>query len=116
MIEIQREADKHQYDAINHTSEEGHDAGGHFIGTGVRIDWQRGPRRSEPHGAISEKNGAFVEDVIYAALQRLEHFQGGKFPSEHNVTAIDCLKQALLALGRRQIDRIERGVEGMLAE
>lgn len=77
----------------------------------LHIYWQDGPRAKED-GSLAPPNGAFVEDVIYAALQRLEYFQQSKFKSEYNEVAIDNLTAALTALNERSNDRHERGVLG----
>lgn len=85
--------------------------GGAGIHNAIQIYWQDGPRGQED-GSLAPPNGAFVEDVIYAALQRLEFFQGSKFKSEYNQVAIDHLTAALVALDARSTDRHSRGVLG----
>ena len=77
----------------------------------LQIHWQDGPRANED-GSLAGPNGAFVEDVIYAALQRLEFFQASQFKSEYNERAITGLKQALEALYQRSNERDARGVLG----
>ena len=57
----------------NYDDAEGNPAGGRVEGTGLYISWQNGPLgRGE---ARKEPNGAFVETVIAAAIQRLEYYQ-----------------------------------------
>ncbi len=88
-------------------------AGGTVEGTGLSIRWQNGPlgtgdERKEP-------NGAFVETLIAAVIQRLWWYQDvceGKFKCEENTWAIDCLDQALKHLDNRTKERESRGVEG----
>jgi hypothetical protein len=88
----------------------GNPAGGFVLGTGILIDWQNGPLgRGETR---RRPNGAFVETVIAAALQRLEYYQAGKFACEENACAIDLLNHALLELNHRTAHREMRGVEG----
>lgn len=94
----------------NTTDENGNPAGGHVHGHGMNIDWQNGPlgrgaERIEP-------NGAFVETVISAALQRIEYYQAGKFACIENAEAIAHLRLALAALNSRTNSREIRQVEG----
>jgi len=68
---------------------EGNPAGGKTEGVGIQIQWQNGPlgrgaERKEP-------NGAFVEGVIAAALDRLKFYQtasGGRFNCRENALAM----------------------------
>lgn len=93
----------------NFDNPEGKPAGGSVTGTGIAISWQdgplgRGPDRKEP-------NGAFIETVISAVIQRLEYYQT-KFPCRENAIALTHLETANLWLDKRTRDREERGVEG----
>jgi hypothetical protein len=99
-----------QIDATNNDDANGNPAGGTVQATGLQIDWQNGPlgrgdERLEP-------NGAFVETVIAAALQRIQYYQAGKFACEENAEAIFHLEQALGALHARTAEREARSVEG----
>lgn len=81
------------------------------------ISWQDGPRGTGETNAdgsprLLPPNGAFVEDVIWAALQRLEFFNEGKYRDRANSMAITHLEQALQALKDRQLERSHRNVEG----
>jgi len=85
-------------------------AGGCTSGRGFTISWQNGPLgrgndRREP-------NGAFVEDVIAAAADRIEFYQSSKFACDDNAEAIEHLRKAIDALQRRTRDRETRDVEG----
>ena len=99
--------------ATNHTDANGNPTGGTATGTGIDIQWQNGPlgrgiERQEP-------NGAFVEGVIAAALQRIEWYQnasGGKFKCRENALAITKLEEALHWLDHRTRAREAREVEG----
>lgn len=87
-------------------------AGGHVIGVGLRIDWQDGPLRDERG---THENGASVETVIAAAMQRIEWYQtvaDGRFSCAENAEAIAHLASALDALDRRTARRTDAGVEG----
>jgi hypothetical protein len=80
------------------------------------INWQDGPRGNgtNPDGSVTlaDPNGAFVEDVLWAALQRLEFFNESKYRDRANSLAITHIEQALQALKDRQLERSYRNVEG----
>jgi hypothetical protein len=81
------------------------------------INWQDGPRGTDatnPDGSpvLADPNGAFVEDVLWAALQRLEFFNNSKYRDRANSMAITHIEQALQALKDRQLERSYRNVEG----
>lgn len=57
------------------------------------------------------EDGTTTEEVIEALIDRLT-FLNEKFPSPYNLTAIDGLKGAIVALNERTAERVERGVEG----
>ena len=91
----------------------GNPAGGHTKGMGFDIWWQNGPlgRGSEK----KEPNGAFVEELIQAAIGRLEFYQTAsqkKFACRENALAITKLQEALFWLEERTRQREEREVEG----
>lgn len=120
----------------NKFDDQGRPAGGCTHGRGFTIAWQDGPRgsglcigcgdlRSEHLAGMprsgctstafmdrNEPNGAFVEDVITAAVGRLEFYQSSPFACDENAEAIGYLKSALAELGARTTDRTKRGVEG----
>lgn len=96
----------------NHVDEAGNPKGGIVLGTGLKIEWQQGPLGRNPR---NEPNGAFVETVIGAALQRINFYQetsGGKFKCRENALAITKLEEALLWLDKRTQEREARQVEG----
>lgn len=76
------------------------------------INWQDGPRGDAVTKQLDEPNGAFVEDVLWAALQRLEFFNNSKFRCRENSIAITKIEEALFVLKDRQLSRTDRGVEG----
>lgn len=76
------------------------------------VRWQDGPRGQGEGKPLAEPNGAFVEDVLWAALQRLEFFQESKYRDRANAMAITHIEQALQALKDRQLERSHRNVEG----
>lgn len=91
----------------------GNPAGGFVHGVGIEIHWQNGPL-GRGNDRIAP-NGAFVETVISAVIQRIEYYQtatDGKFKCRENALAITKLEEALLWLNKRTIDRENRQVEG----
>lgn len=78
----------------------------------LTVNWQDGPRGTDEQGVLKPQNGAFVEDVILAAIQRLEFFQGSKFESDYNAEAIGHLAQAIEALEKRSNERAQAGTLG----
>ena len=97
-------------ESINNLDANGRPAGGNVRGVGVSIDWQNGPL-----GRDSERippNGAFVETVIYAALQRIEHYQSTQFKCRENAIALTKLEEALHWLHARTSRREVAKVEG----
>lgn len=110
---------------FNGTDFDGNPAGGRYSGMGMSVTWQDGPREMVPtvvdrapdgtptmEDKIEPANGAFVEDVIYAAIQRLQFYQRSQFAHEKNAEAIVHLEDALGCLNDRTKERKERGVEG----
>ena len=90
--------------------ENGNPAGGVTIGKGFTISWQNGPLGQEEDRL--EPNGAFVEDVIEAAINRIEVYQDSEFACTENAMALGNLKLALKALELRTKRRTQEGTEG----
>lgn len=94
----------------NFSDSNGNPSGGTTYGRGFAIGWQNGPLgRDEDR---SEPNGAFVEDVIVAAIDRIEFYQASRFNSGYNSRALEHLQSALVSLNARTADREGRAVEG----
>ena len=74
-------------------------------GVGLDIKWQTGLIKD------GVANGSTVEQVIRAAILRLEHYQT-TLPCEENLQAIESLYLGIRALERRARDRARRGVMG----
>ena len=72
----------------------------------LEIFWQDGI--IPPDG---EQNGAFIEDVLEAARQRLQFFQGSKFRCRENAIALTHIETALAWLDFRTRGRLAQGVE-----
>ena len=99
--------------------ENGNPAGGYTSGVEIEIEWQNGPLSVD--GVRKEPNGAFVEGVIKAAIDRIRYYQGegeyakegaGKFKCRQNALAITHLEEALHWCQDRTASREARGVEG----
>lgn len=92
---------------------DGNPAGGCAFGDGFAISWQNGPLgrgvdRKSP-------NGAFVENVIAAVINRIEFYQASKFACKENDVALENLKAAAKILDERTKNRETRQVEGLHA-
>jgi len=98
--------------ARNYTDADGNPAGGYVHGPGLCVAFQDGPRGKDADGKLKPANGAFVEDLLVAALQRLEFFQQSRYVHEKNQEAINHIVDALRALDTRARERSARGVLG----
>jgi hypothetical protein len=99
------------------TDDDSMPAGGQTVGKGFYIEWQNGPLGRGPDR--QEPNGAFVEGIIAAAIDRIQWYQkvnNGAFACRENALAITKLEEALHWLDHRTADREARGVEGTHAE
>ncbi len=96
--------------AKNVSDENGNPTGGVVVGTGFTISWQDGPLGRD--GYRVQPNGAFIEDVIQACIQRLEYFQESKYECGANKGAIHALVAANGCLADRTKARETRKVEG----
>jgi hypothetical protein len=92
------------------SDEQGRPAGGQTRGTGIQIDWQNGPLAAA--GVRKPPNGAFVEGVIEAAIDRLQYYNESQFRCRENSLAITHLEEALHWCHHRTAAREARGVEG----
>ncbi len=99
-----------QVHSSHFSDSEGNPSGGTTHGIGFAIGWQCGPLGRD--STREEPNGAFVEDIITAAIDRLEYYQGSKFANGYNENAIKYLNAALHVLNERTADREHRAVEG----
>lgn len=90
--------------------DQGKPSGGQSYGDGFAIAWQRGPLgRGDDRKA---PNGAFVETVIAAVIDRIEFYQSGEFACDENAHALEHLHNALSDLDARTRNREARQVEG----
>ena len=101
-------------EANNYDDDDGNPAGGWVEGTGIVIDWQNGPLgRGENR---KQPNGAFVEEVLWAVIQRIEYYQSSKFNCKENEQALNHCLEALWGLNSRTANREARQVEGTHAK
>lgn len=90
----------------NNLNEDGLPFGGSASAVGLHVDFQKGPLGENGH------NGCFVEDLLIAAIERLEFYQASKFNCAANAKAIHHLRIGLKELEMRTAERKDRGVEG----
>ena len=103
-----------EFERKNYSDEDDNPTGGYAEGIGLSILWQDGPLG---RGADRiEPNGAFVETVIAAALQRIKYYQDSKFACRENALAITKLEEALHWLDSRTREREARSVKGTHAK
>ena len=103
-----------KFEATNNNDANGNPAGGTVSGVGISISWQNGPLGRGEDRILP--NGAFVETVIAAALQRIQYYQDSKFKCRENALAITKLEEALHWLNHRTAAREARQVEGTHAQ
>ena len=96
----------------NNVDTEGWPAGGSVEGVGLSISWQDGPVVDPEKSERRQPNGAFVEDVLAGALQRLQYYQDSLSRCRQNAIAITKIQEALFWLRDRKEERKARGVEG----
>lgn len=101
---------KAEYQKENWKDREGRPAGGVASGTGFCISWQNGSLTVD--GGRREPNGAFVETIIDATLERIKFYQEGQFHCEENSLAILHLEAAMDALSSRTNRRVSQNIEG----
>lgn len=110
----------------------GNPEGGVTFGNGFAISWQHGPLGRHAPGCLParvnvadtdhavcvpgctrrEPNGAFVEDIIAAAADRIRYYQASRFACARNHNALLHLEHALEELDARTKEREARAVEG----
>jgi hypothetical protein len=92
------------------TDAEGRPEGGVTFGTGFTISWQRGPLgRGDDR---QDPNGAFVETIIEAVVDRILFYNKSGFRCDENDAAVAHLESALASLRNRTARREKQGVEG----
>lgn len=101
---------RQEISCVNIKDEQENPTGGSVSAIGIKINWQDGPLGNPVD--VNKINGAFVEGVIEAAIQRLEFFQESKFKCRENALAITKLEEALHWLDHRTANRNKRKVEG----
>lgn len=95
--------------------ENGNPAGGVSTTRGATISWQNGPLGRVGTDERKEPNGAFVEDIIAMAKDRIAWYQvasDGKFKCKENECAIEYLEKAAYCLAQRTKRREANKTEG----
>lgn len=87
-------------------------AGGVSTGTGFTISWQNGPLGKAGTEDRKAPNGAFVETLIQAVIERIEFYNSSGFGCKENNEALWHLEQANEWLDKRTKDRQSKGIEG----
>lgn len=100
---------------IENRTENGKPAGGTVRGPGLEIEWQNGPV-PRVDGKIpdppEETRGAFVEDVLAAARDRLAWYQDTPWACAENAMALRHIDLALEDLEQREKRRVSQGTAG----
>jgi hypothetical protein len=99
-------------DVMHSMDEHGNPTGGASSGVGFAIAWQDGPRTPDEAGRLTQASGAFVEDILLVAADRLEFFQESRFACEENAEALAAVRHALSQLEARRGRRRADGTEG----
>ena len=95
------------FEAKHYTDDNDNPAGGYTTGTDFHIEWQNGPINED-----TPRNGAFVEEVVEAVLDRMRFYQNSKFACRENALVITKLEEAIHWMNHRTAERMRRGVEG----
>jgi len=74
----------------------------------VRIQFQHGARR-----AVGSVSGIFDDDLLAILEDRLVGFESGPFACEENAEALQHIRKAREALGRRVATRMSQGILGV---
>lgn len=90
----------------NWTDNDGNHQGGQSCGIGFTIAWQRGGLNT------TDRNGAFIIDVLDVCLNQLNYFQNSKFATTENAEAINNLQKTIDVLIARRDRRKAEGTLG----
>jgi hypothetical protein len=97
----------------NFFDDDGNPAGGTVEGKGLSVTFQDGPLgRPDENGVLPESNGAYVEDLLEGAMERLLFYQRSDFNCRENAIAITKIEEAQMWLLRRRTERESRKVQG----
>lgn len=105
------QSEPHSIKNLFEKNADGNPSGGNSMARGISIRWQNGPL-GNPDGSRNEPNGAFVEDVIQIAIDRINFYNDSKFRCRENSLAITKLEEALHWLNSRTTRREKAGIEG----
>lgn len=96
----------------NNLDEAGNPSGGSAFGPGFCISWQNGPLGRPEDELYPRLNGAFVEAIIRAVINRIRFYQNSRFACEENSKAEQLLSEALIILESRRNRRVSEGTYG----
>ena len=96
-----------ELDNYNKTDHSGNVTGGYSTGMGMEIHWQDGALYTD-----KPRNGALVDEVLQAALQRLEAYQETRLSCFETHDAITKIQEAMQWLEARRRSRQAWGVQG----
>jgi len=111
-IQIQQRGQSNPVRCSNSMDENANPTSGYAHGVGMCIAWQDGPRGKNPDGTLGPATGAFVEDALVAAAQRLAYFQQSKYACDENAQALQHINDAIDILHSRAEKRAARGALG----
>ena len=114
-VQIQQSGQSNPIRCSNSQDVHGNPTSGYAHGVGMCIAWQDGPRGKNPDGTLGPATGAFVEDALVAAAQRLAFFQQSKYACDENAAALQHINDAIDTLHARAEKRANRGVLGQHA-
>lgn len=92
------------------TDSNGNPSGGQSLARGIEVNWQDGPLGTGENR--KEPNGAFVEELIQIAVDRINFYNDSKFRCRENSLAVTKLEEALHWLNARTSRRTEQNIEG----
>lgn len=92
------------------TDSNGNPTGGQSSARGITVNWQDGPLGTGENR--KEPNGAFVEELIQIAVDRINFYNDSKFRCRENSLAVTKLEEALHWLNARTQRRTEKNIEG----
>lgn len=78
----------------------------------IFVRWQDGPLNRVGSPERLAPNGAFVEQLIQIALERIEFYNDNGFSCVENIAAVSSLRGVLMVLNERTARRVAQQVEG----
>ena len=72
--------------------------GGYAYATGFAINWQRGRLFNNKSGEEVGRNGALIDEVLWACLQRLKFYRNCGYADENDMEALRHVRSAVKML------------------